>query len=135
LGEEYLETVDLALQLGGLVGDVLDQGEAELVLEVGLPELLVVVDVRLEVRIHQVLPPTKSTPAVLVSNPPSSSPLMRQLAAIAFTRSSPCRNSCYISVRSFSSPSCASSSFPNNISKYYTAIRSPRPQGIGTICT
>jgi hypothetical protein len=102
--------------MGGLVGHVLDEGKAEFVLEVGLPELLVVVDVRFEVRVEQFLDRCTRTPAALIANPPSSSAPILHVAAIARARSIPTRSSCSISVRSFSSPSFPPySSFPNNI--------------------
>jgi hypothetical protein len=51
----YFEFVDLSLELCGLIGDVLDEGEAQFVFEIGLPELLVVVDIRLEIWIDEFL--------------------------------------------------------------------------------
>ena len=52
----------------GLVGHVLDQGKAEFVLEVSLPELLVVVQVLLVLRHQQFLREAVSTPAAVVLN-------------------------------------------------------------------
>jgi hypothetical protein len=102
--------------VGGLIGKVLDEAEAELVFEVGFPELFVVVDVVFELRIDEFLRGRGSTPAVLVAKPCSSSVFILQEAAMDLARSMPCLSSCSISWRSFSSPSFPpSSSFPNNI--------------------
>lgn len=59
--------LDLLLQGGCFLTIFLDHGEGELVLEVGFPELLVVVDVGLELRVHQFLNRAWLTPWELVA--------------------------------------------------------------------
>lgn len=54
------------LQGRRLVGHLLDQGETQLVFQVGLPELLVVIHVVLEFRVEQLLLEARITPTKLV---------------------------------------------------------------------
>jgi hypothetical protein len=47
----YFKLLHLRLKMAGFIRDILDQRKAQLIFQISLPELLVVVDVRLEVRI------------------------------------------------------------------------------------
>lgn len=112
----YLKFLNFALELWGLFGDVLDEAEAEFIFEIGLPELLVVVDIVFEFRVDEFLDGDGCTPAALVGKLCSSSEVSLQAAAMSLALSRPTRSSCYISWRSFYYISLpASSSFPNNI--------------------
>jgi hypothetical protein len=106
------------LKLRSFVRNILDERKTQFVLQIRLPELLVVVDICLEIRIDKFLCSKMTTPAALVSKIASYSLFTLQEAAMLFAFSIPARSSCSISIRSFYSASPVSSSFPNNINNY-----------------
>jgi hypothetical protein len=66
--EQYLNLLDLPVQLRQLIREVFDDGKVYLIFEVLLPELFVVVHLFLVVRAYQFLNDFSTTPEEVVLN-------------------------------------------------------------------